>query len=164
MTEITIRPMEESDCPALTHILNDIIALGGTTAYETPFTADTFRVEFMEGDIVSALVAEADRPVGFQVLIGYGPEKPHKVAIATFADQSSPAKGIGRALFDRTVDAARDLGATEIIAKIRADNRPGLKYYQGRGFERFDIEQGVPLSDGTPVDRLIHRYTIPPRT
>lgn len=161
MTQITIRPLQVTDAAPLCQILNDIIAAGDTTAYEDLFDTQGFVAEFMGDGIVSSLVAVTDRPVGFQVLIAYGPDRPGVLAIASFADQIEKVPGVGRALFAETLKAAQQLGAEQIIAKVRADNRPGLRFYTGRGFQPIDVVPAVPLADGTPVDRIIHRLMVP---
>ena len=40
----------------------------------------------------------------------------------------------------------------------RADNTPGLGYYGKMGIKEVDRLIAVPLSDGTPVDRVIRRF------
>ena len=153
---LTVRPMERKDCGPLAEMLNHTIALGGTTAYEEPFSEAGFAEEFLYGDIVSSLVAEADgQPVGFQVLIAYDAVDRSKLAIATFADQRTPKPGVGTALMAATKARARQLGCAVIVAKIRADNASGLPFYAKHGFVEVDRQTGIPLNDGTPVDRVI---------
>lgn len=156
---ITVRPMRREDCADLTALLNHTIALGGTTAYEQPFTEAGFAEEFIGGDNVCSLVAEADgRLAGFQVLIAFDRNDLTRLAIATFADQRQVTLGVGRALMAETKNAAKALGCNTIDAKIRADNTPGLGYYGKMGFKEVDRMIAVPLSDGTPVDRVIRRF------
>jgi ribosomal protein S18 acetylase RimI-like enzyme len=47
-----------------------------------------------------------------------------------------------------------------IDATIRADNTGGLAFYSRQGFVDYDRLVGVPLEDGTPVDRLRKRFDI----
>jgi hypothetical protein len=60
------RSMEAHDAPACVSILNHIIALGGTTAYEDPMTEAAFDAEYRLGAAVSNIVLEGDRIVDFQ--------------------------------------------------------------------------------------------------
>jgi len=67
-------------------------------------------------------------------------------------------RGVGTALFAATVVRAREVGLTAINATIRADNKGGLAFYTKMGFETYGIARGVPLRDGTPIDRVSKRY------
>jgi len=39
---LTVRPIEQKDAQACAEIINHTISLGGTTAYEEPFSVDGF--------------------------------------------------------------------------------------------------------------------------
>ncbi|MDB5552313.1 MAG: GCN5-related N-acetyltransferase, partial [Rhizobium sp.] len=73
---------------------------------------------------------------------------------------SPKTKGVGTALFPVTRAAAEKLGLAFINATIRADNVSGLAYYTAMGFEDYDRQVGVPLLDGTPVDRIKKRFLL----
>ena len=161
--EISVRPARTDDVPELVALLNQIIERGGTTAYqhmlsEADFAAKFFDAESMLGFHVACL---ADgRRLGFQHLqkldrlpAGWGD-------IATFALIDSPVRGVGTALFDVTKAKATELGLTAINATIRADNVPGLGYYSKMGFVDYAVAEAVPLSDGTPVDRISKKYLL----
>ncbi|MEP5761058.1 MAG: GNAT family N-acetyltransferase, partial [Litoreibacter sp.] len=62
-------------------------------------------------------------------------------------------------LFETTKIKARGQGVSVINAKIRADNAPGLAYYTKMGFLDHDVKRGIPLKDGTPIDRIIKLFT-----
>lgn len=70
--------------------------------------------------------------------------------------------GVGKALFPATQIAARDLGLTTIFAIIRADNVGGLADYSRLGFVDWRTFKGVPLSDGTKVDRIAKLFHLWP--
>ena len=158
-----VRPTTPDDAAALSRILNQIIAIGGTTALETPLGEAEFRVEFLDGpDVLSSLVAEsaAGEALGFQVLQrsralpdGWGD-------IATFTRREPRTPGVGTALFERTKATGRTLGLVAINATIRADNYSGLPFYEKMGFQTYDTAKAVPLKDGTPVDRIRKRYSL----
>jgi L-amino acid N-acyltransferase YncA len=80
--------------------------------------------------------------------------------ISSFTRRAPRLPGAGRALFAATVPAARTAGLTSLVAKIRADNAPGLGYYRAMGFEEHDVARAVPLADGTPVDRVVWVYSL----
>ena len=151
-----IRKVTPQDRDALTSILNEIIAIGGTTAYEKPIEPSHFDRFIAPEDSRTFLhVAEADGAVvGFQWL---SPDKDGMGIIATFARPGTVQRGIGSALFKQTLKCCRDAGYTLLDATIRADNTGGLAYYSKMGFEDHSVTRAVPLSDGTPVDRVHKR-------
>ncbi len=160
---LRVRPTTPEDAPALSRILNEIIAIGGTTALETPLGEAEFRTEFLDGaGVLSSLVAEtaAGDALGFQVLQhnralpdGWGD-------IATFTRREPRTPGVGSALFEHTKAAGRTLGLVALNATIRADNASGLPFYEKLGFQTYDVAKAIPLKDGTPVDRLRKRYSL----
>jgi L-amino acid N-acyltransferase YncA len=160
---ISTRPGTADDAPDLAALLNAIIAIGGTTALEVPFSADAFAETFITGaKCLSCQVAVAPDGslAGFQVLAreawlpaGWGD-------IGTFARPEPRLRGVGSALFPATVAVARGLGLTAINATIRGDNVPGLAYYAGLGFKDDRRVPGHALRDGTVVDKIWRRYSL----
>jgi very-short-patch-repair endonuclease len=95
--------------------------------------------------------------LGFQTLGRY-PGLPEDVGdIGTFARIGGTQRGIGSALFAATSKRAAELGLSAINATIRGDNSGGLAFYTKQGFVDHDVTPGVPLKDGTPVDR-VHKW------
>lgn len=160
---ITTRAATPDDAPALAALLNAIIAAGGTTALETPFSAGGFAETFITGDkCLACIVAVAPDAslAGFQVLAREAWLPDGWADIGSFARPEPRLRGVGSALFPATVAAAKALGLTMLNATIRADNIPGLAYYAGLGFEDYKRVQGVLLRDGTPVDRIWRRLPL----
>jgi len=159
---LAVRPFVPADAPALTDILNAIISVGGTTAYQAAFTLQHLRTAHLDGPTVLCChTALSDGvPVGFQCLnrTDYLPDRWGD--IATFTRRDHPVRGAGRALFGATMDRARALGLVTLNATIRADNVPGLAFYAALGFADYAICPAVPLADGTPVDRIRRRFDL----
>ena len=162
-TTLAVRPVAALDAPGLAELLNAVIAAGGTTALETPFTAQTLAETYLTGPKVHCcFVAEDDdgRVLGFQTLGRY-PGLPEDVGdIGTFARIGGTRRGIGSALFADTRARATELGLSAINATIRADNTGGLAFYSRLGFSDHALTTGVPLQDGTPVDRVHKRFVL----
>ena len=161
---ILVRPVEAGDAPELADLLNAIIAKGGTTALHEPFTADTLDAVYLTGrDVLCCFVAQDEatgRLLGFQTLGRY-PSLPDDIGdIGTFARVGGTQRGIGSALFAATRARATELGLAAINASIRADNGGGLAFYARQGFVDHARSPGVPLADGTPVDRVHKRYSL----
>ncbi|MDJ0628272.1 MAG: GNAT family N-acetyltransferase [Rhodobacter sp.] len=163
MAAIQVREGSHADIPAIRTILNEIIRIGGTTAYQVELTEAEAAAHFLTGqDVVLCHVAldEAGAVAGFQALQRHAGLPPDVADIATFARRTPRRPGIGAALFSETHRAAAGLGWAQINATIRADNDGGLAYYAKMGFRRHAVARGVPLRDGTPVDRVSMRFDL----
>jgi hypothetical protein len=162
--EIRVRHAVMGDAPALCEILNTIIRIGGTTAMEAPLSLAEFIGNFLEGErFLSCLTAEDSlnsRHLGFQGLSRH-PKLPEDWAdIATFARGEPRTPGVGTALFMQTKIWVAEHDIAAINAAIRADNESGLAYYEKIGFRTYQVARGVPLRDGTPVDRIFKSYPL----
>lgn len=154
---IEIREAGLPDAGAMADVLNPIIVAGGTTAYEVPLTPDEIAASFLSGpDVICCHVAlDLDGKVAAFQYLGRNAKLPADIGdIASFARLEPRLPGAGTALIGPTKFIARQFGLNGINATIRADNVPGLAYYTKMGFQDHDIIRGVPLSDGTPVDRV----------
>jgi L-amino acid N-acyltransferase YncA len=160
---LRVRRATPEDAVALCEILNEIIALGGTTALETQHTPAELDEHYISGPecIFCHMAETADgTALGFQTLLR-SPDLPGDWGdIGTFTRRSPRVPGVGTALFEQTKKAARDRGLSVINATIRADNYSGIPFYEKMGFRTYDIAKAVPLKDGTPVDRVLKRYSL----
>ena len=162
---LTTRPATAKDATAMAALLNEIIAIGGTTAYEEPFTGESMDHHYVSArNLIACTVAERDGELlGFQGLFWPDEENTFPAGwafIATFARVGRTGGGVGRALFAATVKAAHGAGVRTIDATIRADNTSGLAFYSRMGFTDYGCLPGVPLKDGTPVDRIRKRFDL----
>ena len=160
---IHIRAAGSLDTGPMADLLNAIILTGGTTAMTKPVTADDL-AEWMlawRGRNAWFLAEDSDgQMLGFQWIEPKNGLPPEACDIATFTRQGRARLGVGSALFDRTRNAAAQLGYHWINATIRADNTGGLAYYQSRGFETYSTRHNVPLAGGTQIDRISKRYDL----
>jgi len=159
-----IRTATHDDAADMTRLLNKIICIGGTTAFQqetTPQVTKAF-IEKLQttGCIHIARDEETDTLLGYQSLEAY-PDLPKTLGvIATFSKVGGTKRGIGSMLFAATRLAAPNLGFTEIDATIRADNTGGLAYYSKMGFVDHSVAKNVPLDDGSLIDRISKRYKL----
>jgi L-amino acid N-acyltransferase YncA len=162
--DIEVRPVGEEDAPELATLLNEIIARGGTTALEEPFTADALARTMLTGpDVICCFVAAdhaTGRLLGFQSLERCAGLADDIGDIATFARVGLTQRGVGSSLFAATRAEAGKSGLTAINATIRADNTGGLAFYDRMGFVDDSVQRAVPLKDGAPVDRISKRYVL----
>ncbi len=140
---VGIRPAVAADAAGLCAILNEIIAIGGTTAHREPFDAARMRAHYIAPERgISCFVAEVDGALaGFQALEWSDPDwdGPDRfpadwALVATFVAPDRHGQGIGGALFEATLAAARAVGAVAIDATIRRENAGGRAYYARMGF------------------------------
>ncbi|MCB8876410.1 GNAT family N-acetyltransferase [Acidisoma silvae] len=163
---LEIRNAVAADAAELTALLNAVIAKGGTTALQDPYTAEALDHAYITGPDVHCCFVAVDRASGriegFQTL-GRNPALPDDIGdIGTFARLGGTQRGVGRALFNATRQRATELGLAAINAMIRADNTGGLAFYGKQGFIDHDVIAGVPLKDGTKVDRIVKRHSLLP--
>ncbi|HEX7945333.1 MAG TPA: GNAT family N-acetyltransferase [Phenylobacterium sp.] len=161
--DLTVRPVTTDDAAELAELLNAIIARGGTTALQEPFTAQRLDAAYLTGPaVICCFVAEgADGHLhGFQTLGRY-PGLPDDIGdIGTFTRVGGVQRGVGTALFAATKAEARRQGLTALNATIRADNTGGLAFYGRMGFTDHSVTKDVPLADGALVDRVHKRFAL----
>ena len=153
-----VRRALASDATQMCDILNAVIKIGGTTAFEKLVDPTFFASRDLLSDSIEAfshLVEVEDTVQGYQWI---SPYESQLCQIATFARPGTTQRGMGSLLFPQTCETARLAGYTEIDATIRIDNVGGLRYYEKMGFIDHGITRDVPLSDGTLVDRVHKRY------
>ena len=153
-----IRPAGASDAFAMTQVLNRIIAIGGTTAHESPKSAAQVLDDYITGpDVLSCVVALVeDQLIGWQS-VGRWQDEAH---IGTFVSPDLQARGAGAAMFALTCDTVQKAGVPYLIASIRADNEPGLRYYARIGFVDIAAEPHFALSTGQIVGRVHRRFDV----
>jgi len=154
---LTIRDLVPDDFDAACDMLNHIIAVGGTTAYEVPFDRDSFRPEFFDGPVLRLVAMDGARLVGLQVCYDCGDGV---LGIGSFAEQRDPVKGTGRTLFAETCRRGRDMGFRQIQAVITVDNAPGLGYYGAMGFIEVERRKDDASRNGAPIDRVVKVYDL----
>jgi L-amino acid N-acyltransferase YncA len=108
---VEVRDVRAEDAAELAELLNAIIAQGGTTALEVPFTPERLADSYLTGPAVLccfvALDPASQEILGFQTLGRY-PDLPDDVGdIGTFARIGNTQSGVGSALFRATRERAR---------------------------------------------------------
>ncbi len=146
-------------------LLNEIIRIGGTTAYTETVTAHYLRTRMADAPEQSCWTvacAPDGQIMGFQSVEPH-PDLPGDSAdIGSFVRVGARGQGIGSALFAQSCDSARALGYRRLVAVIRADNASGLAYYSGRGFQDYDVIRDEALANGLIVDQICKRFDLFP--
>ena len=153
-----VRQAAVADAAGMAALLNQIIAIGGTTAHQVAKPVPTVQADYVDGPTVLTSVVAVDqgRVSGWQSV---GLWQGH-ADIGTFVQPGVQARGIGAALFAMTLDLARAKGLATIHAAIRADNAPGLAYYARIGFVDTRSEPDFALADGRVVGRVFRRFEV----
>lgn len=161
--DFIVRESLVADAGALVELLSTLIRIGGTTAHEEPYTAQTFKHIYLAGDALITSVTAEDQTgklLGFQS-VSKNPALPDNLGdVGTFVHTDYVNKGIGTALFKKTRGLTTTLNLEALHATIRADNIGGLAYYDKMGFINYDHQPAVPLKDGTKVDRISKRFLL----
>jgi GNAT superfamily N-acetyltransferase len=161
MLNFEIRPAIETYIPSMLVLLNDIIAIGGTTALTKPLTTNELADWLQISEQGHWFIAKnGENCLGFQGITPHSKLPPEACDIATFVDPNTQGQGIGHKLFDYTRNFAEDQGYHWINATIRADNTGGLGFYSRLGFKDWHHDKGVTLHNGLTVDRVSKRYDL----
>lgn len=156
-----IRPASPQDAEAMVTLQNEIIRIGGTTAYQTPRAAVDMLRYIAGASVVSCHLADEDGLIlGFQSISRSTSLPEDWGDIGTFVQPGLQAKGIGGALFAASLASARAAGLQVLNATIRADNVPGLAYYGKRGFVEYESQPDWVLADGRKVGRVSRRFDL----
>lgn len=156
-----VRDANPDDAPAITAILEEVVAHGGLTALTrqtiAPAVTDKIENYVQTGTFKVACTPDV---VGFQYLSPYTGLSAHVADIATFANITTRQSGIGRTLFEATKKSARQKGFRKITARIRGDNHNGLPFYAAMGFREVGIYRDHSLIDGNYVDQVLMEYLL----
>jgi L-amino acid N-acyltransferase YncA len=156
----TIRAVQESDAPAISEMLNAIIATGKYTILE-PVTPE-IQLEFIQGFPKRGVFLVAERDDG--KILGLQDVSPssswsnamrHLGDIATFIAMDAQGQGVGRALAQSTFAAARAKGFEKLIAVIRGDNPRAIGFYVSQGFKIVGTMRRHAIVNGQYIDEVI---------
>lgn len=143
-----IRTAIPDDAAAMSHVLREIIALTGRMRPHDPAFTLSHYIADPDGIRCSVAVDDEGDVLGFQSLkravAGNRYDVPEGWGIiGTHIGPRAHRRGIGRALFAVSRDAAVAAGLTRIDATIGADNPMGLTYYEAMGFRTWREGPGI---------------------
>lgn len=136
---ITIRPAQTSDLPAILAIYNEAV-LHTTATYDNQPSTLEQRAEWFEARVQAGFpvfVAERDR-----VVIGYGTYGPFRPRYgyrytgehSIYVAPEWRGRRIGHALLAEVIDAARQQGMHSLIGVVDAENAASIRLHRSLGF------------------------------
>lgn len=147
-------PMQAEDLDAVLAIENAV--------YPHPWTHGNFKDALQSG--YQAWVArqqvgcEAGEVVGYFLLMLVLDEG-HLLNISVRADVQG--RGFGRALMDRVVSMARELGLSSILLEVRPSNTRALNMYAHAGFMSIGRRKAYyPAAENTREDAFVMRLSL----
>jgi [ribosomal protein S18]-alanine N-acetyltransferase len=147
-----LRPMAAAD-------LAGVIALEHELFPEDPWTAQMFADEVAQPPEVRLyLVAEAGGPgpgiAGYAGML-FVPGGLQADVLTIAVRESRWGLGIGSALLDALIEAARERDCAEVFLEVRADNPRAHGLYLRRGFAEIGVRRGYYKPSG--VDAIVMR-------
>lgn len=137
------RPATADDAQGMAAVQNEIFAAG---LRNTPTDVEVVTMNYISDPARIACTVAVDedgRILGFQSLkLATAAGNPYGVAegwgiIGTHVSPYAARKGVGKALFKVTLEAAEACGLKDIDASIGADNEMGQAYYEAIGFRTY---------------------------
>lgn len=160
--DFLVRDVVPADAEAIVGILNPIIEARVHTAFDAPFASDTERdyiVRFPSRGVWKVALRRPDgRVVGLQVLEPFGQYTrafDHVGTLGTYVDLEHRRRGVAKALFAATFEAARRKGYEKIFTFVRADNPAALATYQAQGFGVVGRARRHAKIDGRYIDEIL---------
>ena len=160
--DVVIRDAVPTDAEAITRVLNPIIEARVYTVLDEPFSTEAEQ-EFISrfpktGVWKVAVLPEDGRIAGFQILepfAAYTKAFDHVGIVGTYIDLDLRRRGIAKALFGATVEAARRKGYEKLFTFVRADNAAALATYLAHGFTTIGTARRHAKIGGRYVDEVL---------
>ena len=135
-----IRRATDADAEAIIGILEGIASERIYTAIDKPWSADRQRqylASLSEREAIYVAETEREEIAGYQTLELWAAtldSMAHVGQIGTFLRPEWRRRGIGEALFRRTVDFARKCDFLKFVIQVRSSNVPAQGFYRRLGF------------------------------
>ncbi|MFJ3307390.1 GNAT family N-acetyltransferase [Streptomyces sp. NPDC086549] len=161
---VIVRPAQPGDAEAIRAIRNHAIEQSTalwTQTPQSPAEGAAWLAAHLERG--SAFVADAEGEVaGFAV---YGPWRQldgyrHTVENSVYVHPRRHGLGVGSALLNTLIAAAREAGHHVMIADIEAENTPSIRLHQRSGFHHVGTVREVGTKFGRWLDLTIMRLPL----
>ena len=161
MPEITVRPFEPPDWPAVARIYADGLA-SGVASFETDVPSWG---EWDGGHLpVLRLVAEVGGAVvGWLAVAPASRRECYRGVVehSVYVDAAARGRGVGRVLLERLVVEAPGHGIWTIQTSIIASNGPSLRLHEAVGFRVVGRRERIAQRDGAWHDTMLLELRLP---
>ena len=160
--ELHIRRAAAKDLGRLSDIYNQAVNAGYCTCDTQNFSEEERRGWFAvnENDRTPVFVGEAEGMViGYAYLSLYRGGRPavkDTAEISYYLDFDYLGKGIGKALFEHTVNAAKDLGYENLVAILLSCNEASIGLLKKFGFEEWGRMPDIAHTKGAVHSHLYY--------
>jgi phosphinothricin acetyltransferase len=144
--EIHIRRATVDDAAGVAAVMNGVIAEGGLTLFDRPFSDADERAFIASLGARSALLVavRGGRICGVQSVDLFAPAASatsmhHVATMGTWLAEDARGHGIGRRLATDSFQFALVHGYTKVIVQVLAGNARALRFYRGLGFEDIGV-------------------------
>jgi [ribosomal protein S18]-alanine N-acetyltransferase len=126
-------------------------------AFDTPWDEEAFE-DLLDGDGVFGFVALDEDPLGL-VLCRVAAAECEVLTLAVA--QWTRKRGVGRALMELALEAAKGVGATAVYLEVDVQNGPAARLYERLGFARVGLRRGYYDRGAAPrADALVMRLDL----
>jgi L-amino acid N-acyltransferase YncA len=138
--EFRVRRATEADAEAIVEVLEGIVSERIYTAIEKPWSVDQQRRYLHSLSAREAFhVAEIDQRtvIGYQSLDLYSPilhSMAHVAQLGTFLRPDVRRRGVGQALFQASLNFAREHNFSKFVIQVRSSNLGAQAFYRHLGF------------------------------
>ncbi len=164
--EFHVRQATIMDAKGVADVLNSVIAEGGLTIFNKPFSESEERNFIASLESRRALfVAEAGGEiVGVQALDLFSDHSSavsHVAGMGTWLRKDVRGHGLGRLLAEQSFRFAREHGYRKIVIQVLASNHRALRFYQGLGFQEIGVARrhvrvGQEFHDEVFLEKHLH--------
>jgi RimJ/RimL family protein N-acetyltransferase len=88
------------------------------------------------------------------------PASPHVADLGLMVAATHRRRGIGRALLERAVEWAKEVGVEKLELHVFPHNEPAIQLYERFGFEREGVRKGHYRRGGEVVDAVLMAYRV----
>ena len=145
---IEVREATADDAPRMSELLTEILVSWNSQRPRSPQHVLENYIEHPDRIKCSIAQDETGQILGFQSLKIASDGNPYDLPagwgiIGTYVGSDAGRKGVGKALFASSWEAAVAVGLSQIDATIGEDNEPALAYYGALGFESYKVKTGA---------------------
>ena len=149
-------PLAESHRTAVIDIINHYAIHSFATFMENPIPYEGFNTLLDSAKTYPAFAVEtAERGIiGMGMLRLYmpWPTFSHTAEISYFLHPDACGQGIGSALLEHLLSAAKGKGITNIVAKISSENEASVRFHQRHNFTHCGTIKAACIKKGKPLD------------